>query len=232
MSNIPLILNRAIKRLRTEGPIRTLDVAAYHLGELGYDWWYGTRTCGYVTLNELGLNQGHGHDYAPVEADSLRKIISGLKLRPGQDVFIDYGSGMGRALIAAASWPFRTIIGVELSAQLNEIAERNIAKVRKTLKCADVQVITANAMTYMPPPETTVFFFFNPFMGEVLSAVLENIHQSLLSAPRPITLIYEPPRGQTHTMLDTLDWMTRPKIFRTRLGRDVFIYHNDFNSHS
>ena len=57
MSNIPLILNRAVKRLRTEGPIRTIDVAAYHLGELGYDWWYGTRTCGYVTLNELGLNQ-------------------------------------------------------------------------------------------------------------------------------------------------------------------------------
>lgn len=226
MTNLPLILNRALTRLRNEGPIRTLDVAAYHLGELGYDWWYGTRTCGYVTLDEMGLDQQHGHDYAPVEADSLRKIVHQLSCRAGQDVFIDYGSGMGRALIAAASFPFSQVIGVELSAQLNKIAEGNIARVRKTLKCQNINVVTANALTYVPPAEATVFFFFNPFAGQILETVLENIRQSVISVPRPVTLIYEPARGQTQTMLDGLSWVTRQQFFRTRLGRDVMIYKN------
>ncbi len=224
MSNVPIILNRAWRRLKTEGPVRTLDVAAYHLGELGYDWWYGTRTCGYVTLGELGLDQQHGHDYAPVEADSLRRVIYGLGLTPGQDSFIDYGSGMGRALIAAAAWPFRSVIGVELSEHLNGIAKQNIAKVRKTLKCQTVQVITANAMTYEPPSDATVFFFFNPFLGEVLAKVLDNLRHSQQNAPRAMTLIYEPPRGQTQTLLDGCDWLQRQRVFRTRLGRDIFIY--------
>ena len=209
-----------------------MDVAAYHLGELGYDWWYGTRTCGYITLDELGLDQQHGHDYAPVEADSLRKIVHAADFCAGHDVFVDYGSGMGRALIAAADFPFRRVIGVELSPTLNEIAVRNIDRVRKTLKCQDVQVITTNAITYVPPPDATVFFFFNPFAGQILATVLEHIRQSQVNHPRPITLLYEPPRGQVRTLLDELGWATRQHVFRTRLGRDVLIYDNDFKMRS
>src|ERR687885_509057 len=38
------------------------------------------------------------------------------------DVLIDFGSGKGRVLFLAAHYGFRKIIGVELSAKLNQIA--------------------------------------------------------------------------------------------------------------
>ena len=42
--------------------------------------------------------------------------------------FIDLGSGKGRTLLMASSFPFRRIIGMELLEELNAIASQNIAR--------------------------------------------------------------------------------------------------------
>lgn len=42
-------------------------------------------------------------------------------------MFLDLGSGKGRMVLSAARFPFRRIIGVELSNDLTAIARRNVA---------------------------------------------------------------------------------------------------------
>jgi tRNA1(Val) A37 N6-methylase TrmN6 len=38
---------------------------------------------------------------------------------------VDYVSGMGKVLLLAARYPFRRVTGMEFSAELHKIAERN-----------------------------------------------------------------------------------------------------------
>jgi hypothetical protein len=47
-----------------------------------------------------------------------------LKIDPRDFTFTDFGSGEGRVLLIAAGLPFRAVVGVEFSAELNEIASR------------------------------------------------------------------------------------------------------------
>lgn len=53
-------------------------------------------------------------------------MLDRLDIRGAAEVFLDYGSGKGRALIMAAQYPFRRILGVEFSPQLSLIASQNI----------------------------------------------------------------------------------------------------------
>ena len=46
------------------------------------------------------------------------------------DVFLDLGAGKGRMLLAASRYPFRRVIGVELSDRLAAIARSNVAAFR------------------------------------------------------------------------------------------------------
>ena len=48
--------------------------------------------------------------------------------------FIDIGSGKGRALILAGRLGFREAIGVEFSSNLHRIAEKNLARVRGSMR--------------------------------------------------------------------------------------------------
>jgi tRNA1(Val) A37 N6-methylase TrmN6 len=61
-----------------------------------------------------------------------------------RDVFVDFGSGKWRAIFWAARYPFRRVIGVELSAQLNALARRNINRNRHRLTCRDIHLVTAD----------------------------------------------------------------------------------------
>lgn len=179
--------------------------------------WYekklGISSGGYIRRDELGLDAS-GNEYAPSPYSILFKLFKGLEVKSGDDVFLDYGSGMGRALIVAALYPFNKIVGVEFSATLNAIAENNVRQAYEKLRCKDIEIITANAMTYVPPQSTTVFFLFNPFNNEILEAVLGKIRESLAAKPREIKIIYQ--RGNGHdAALDDLDWLTRCGSYRS-----------------
>ena len=60
----------------------------------------------------------------PVGTDPalFREMVGRLPIRHDDFVFIDFGSGKGRCLLLATEWPFRRIVGVELSAELNHVA--------------------------------------------------------------------------------------------------------------
>jgi SAM-dependent methyltransferase len=91
------------------------------------------------------------------------------KYPPG-DVFLDPGSGKGRAVLLAARYPFKRVIGVEFSESLTAIARRNMATFRARLRCHDVELVTADVVDYRIPDDVSVVYMFNLFHERLVGA--------------------------------------------------------------
>ncbi|MBV8070354.1 MAG: class I SAM-dependent methyltransferase [Acidobacteriaceae bacterium] len=141
------------------------------------------------SLRELGIDLPESVDYQPVSYSDFRVILNSITVTP-DDVFLDLGCGMGRAVCLAAFYPFRSIIGVEISPELCSIAKENIARIRNRLRCSDIEIVNANANAYDIPPEVSVVFFFNPFGGAIMSAVLGRVAESARQRPRSLRLLF------------------------------------------
>ncbi len=91
----------------------------------------------------------------------------------------------------ASEYPFRRIIGVEILAELNEMAQRNIAHYRsERQKCFKIESHVGDARSFKFPPEAFVLYLFNPFPEYVLRDVLANLHRSVTDLPREGYVIY------------------------------------------
>lgn len=172
-----------LRRL-TEIPLaRYLNEAADHLG--------GYRTAGQVELPELGLPDGHGQPYVPSDWFALRRTVDGLVVRPG-DAFLDYGSGKGRVLFAAARRPFARLIGIDLSPELVETARSNLTG-HGRLAGREVVLEVADAARYDVPDDVSVAYLFCPFTGPTFAAVVERVLASIDRRPRPLLVVYMAP---------------------------------------
>ena len=119
------------------------------------------------------------------------------------DTFVDIGCGKGRTLHQAARWPFRRVIGVEVSPELAEIARSGLAARSHRHRCRDVEVVVADAKEFAVPDDVTVVYFFRPFGDDTLEAVLRAVVDSIDRNPRPVHLIYVFPVTSTAVILAT-----------------------------
>jgi predicted RNA methylase len=106
-----------------------------------------------------------------------------------RSTFLDFGAGKGRAVCAAATFPFQRIIGVEISETLLTSAQSNLARMRHR-KTQHVELIHADAAAFDVPGEVNLIHIFNPFVGTTLQRVIRNIHASNQEHPRKIYIIY------------------------------------------
>jgi hypothetical protein len=91
----------------------------------------------------------------------------------------------------ASQYPFRRIIGMELLAELNEVAQQNIARYRsRRQKCYAIESHAGDARSFEFPREAVVLYLFNPFPEYVLREVLANLHRSVMAFPREVYVIY------------------------------------------
>ncbi len=158
-----------------------------------FDRRYHVDTSGVISCAELGLSDPRFVWYGPAGVTRLRRILPPREVSE-EDVFIDFGSGKGRAVLQAAlHYPFRRVYGVELSEQLHEIAERNVASCQDRLRCRDVRLIRANATDFEIPDDVTVAFFNNPFVGEVFETVIARLLTSVDRHPRRVRIVYGNP---------------------------------------
>lgn len=150
----------------------------------------GISTVGNITPEELGFSGEHQERYGPSNWLSLRRVLSPRQVTPS-DVFIDFGSGMGRVVYqAAAGYAFRRVIGVELSGRMHAIAVDNIERNRHRFRCGDVQLVQADAREYDIPDDVSVVYFGNPFSGPVFETVLEHLMLTLKNNPRRMRIVY------------------------------------------
>jgi len=229
INRITTIHKDVLVGLKTYGFSGSVRHVVNRVNEIWHEWRLGIRTRGYVMYSPKDINKQFCSNYEPIDYMTFHRVMKNIKIRPGKDVFLDYGSGMGRAVVSAATYPFRKIIGVELLSELVTIAKDNIRKACTKLKCKEIQLIEAEATTYSPPGDITVFFLFNPFKGPILSSVLNNILISLIDSPRNIYLIYMPPAGCLYCILDDCKWLVRCRQFQSSgyLNQIVLIYKNN-----
>lgn len=109
------------------------------------------------------------------------------------DVFIDFGCGKGRVVHQAAKRRFRKVIGVEISPVLADAARQALSARKHQHRCRDVEIVVADAREYRVPDDLTIVYFFHPFFGETLDAVLEDIIASIDRNPRRVSIIYSYP---------------------------------------
>ena len=150
----------------------------------------GVETGGYLTLEELGVAAPDRISFEPSPFDLLVQAFQSMKVRDA-DVFVDYGSGKGRVLIQAAlRFPFRKVIGVEISDRLTQIARANVDRARHRFKADEVELVTADAAAWRLHDDVTHIYMANPFIGETFRSVLDRISESLDRSPRRLTVIY------------------------------------------
>jgi len=148
------------------------------------------RTEGVIPLEDLDLASPERNPYKAAGWSILPRILPAREISRA-DVFIDYGSGMGRIVYeAAARYPFQRVIGLELSSQLNEIARSNLDRNAHLLRCRNVELITADVLDYQPPSDITVAFFYNPFTGRTFETAVRRL---LDAVKGPLRIIYVNP---------------------------------------
>ncbi|MFF7160430.1 class I SAM-dependent methyltransferase [Streptomyces sp. NPDC008086] len=131
----------------------------------------------------------NNYRYSPSPAGTLRAVISQVPVNYEDVAFIDFGSGKGRVLLVASEFPFKRIIGVELSGHLCDIATRNVTQYDSTAKkCDDIDIRHQSAESFEIPDDAGVFYFYEPFSSTVTEKVLENIERSLRRVPRPAVI--------------------------------------------
>jgi len=169
-------------------PVRWLRLGA----EQVFDRRYGVRTAEYLYLEELGLPTENRLWHDPSDWIALRRAIGRLRITR-DDVFVDYGSGLGRAVLVAAMFPFRRVIGVELSEEMTQRARVNIERNRHRLRAAEIELVTADALDWHVPPDLTIAYFYSPFLGEVFDGVVQKLFESVDENPRPLRIVYNYP---------------------------------------
>jgi hypothetical protein len=149
-------------------------------------------TSPHISPAALGIEGPDRMGYEPTRWKSLPTLLPRSEVSPS-DVFVDFGSGMGRMVQQAAAYPFARVVGVEVSEQLNQVARRNYAANRQRLACKDVDFVTCDAVEFPIPDDLTHAYLFNPFVGETFRRVVANIVASVDRAPRRTLLIYQNP---------------------------------------
>lgn len=132
--------------------------------------------------------------YQPTDPLLFHEMLSAVKIDFREFTFIDLGSGKGRVLLMAADYPFRRIVGIELSTELHSVAQNNLRQYKSnSQKCFALETFCSDARTFTFPAEPTVLYLFNPLPEEGLSQVMADLGRSLREKPRPLYVIYHNP---------------------------------------
>jgi len=163
-------------------------------GDMDYDWDFRVdTTAATVGWRERLLGMFHS-PYQPTDPALFHEMLASLPIDFREFTFIDVGSGKGRALLLAANYPFRRILGVELLPALHRIAQENIRKFKSdSQRCFDIEAICQDARAFTFPPEATVLYLFNPLPEAGLVEMLRNLEASLRQHPRSVFVLYHNP---------------------------------------
>jgi SAM-dependent methyltransferase len=201
---MPTLIEKFGCSLRSDGFVRTAVRALGHLVYLhnrwidgGFDRRFGTDTCGIIAPSALALQGEHAHAanrYEPVQIPVFRRIMRDLPVRHEDHAFVDFGSGKGRALLMASQYPFRRVIGVELSSMLHAAAVRNAAVFeRRHPGAARIELVCGDALRYPLPEGHVVCFLYNPFGRPLVQRLIENLDLARLGRSRHIFVVYRNP---------------------------------------
>jgi SAM-dependent methyltransferase len=159
------------------------------------DWFWDLR----FGIKTFGYHPAEGHEsgarwylhFVPSVYDDLFRAFRAVGLNR-DDVFVDVGSGLGRAVFAAAHAGVQKATGIEYVAGLHAAAERNRHTCRLdrsciAFHCGDALDIDISA--------ATVLFLFHPFGANTMAPFLEKLRHDRQAAKvtHAVRIIYYNP---------------------------------------
>jgi SAM-dependent methyltransferase len=181
----------------------------------------GINTRGSIAREGLGL-RSDAIDYSPAPYSAFFRAMKHVPKELLAGTFLDYGAGKGRILVLAARYyNFRRVVGVEMSQELCRQAANNLGRGY----AGQAEIVCTDAAAYQPPSDTTVIFLFNPFLGETMRMVVQNIRNSLVENPRRLALVVCRPRNFVAATAGQ-DWFAERaagKAMRSSLTWHVFV---------
>jgi Acetyltransferase (GNAT) domain len=175
-------------------PFRRLITRKLQRRHLRFDQRAGVHTTGRVTLEELGLSPDKSVRYEATPVGFFHSLLGKLPVDYSKTVFIDFGSGKGRTLLLASRYPFRSIIGIEISPALCEIARENIKQYYSREKqCSEISVVRTGIDEFeydgVAAADHVLVYIFNPCSGSVLAPAVEKLSR-LVAQGLSVTIIY------------------------------------------
>lgn len=160
-----------------------------------FDRRHGTNTAGRVVREDLGIGDKATEEaavlYLPSPAGITRRILRSLDVDYRDYAFVDIGCGKGRVCLVASEFPFRSVMGVDISAALCEVARSNLSRYRNPRqRCHEIEFRCADAREFPLPDGDIVFHFYHPFDEFILREVLQNIARSSRDDRRRILIVY------------------------------------------
>lgn len=214
-----------IQHLRESG----LGGAVTHYWVRGLDTIHerrlGIKTWEFISLETEGIDNSDFQRYSATSYTEFRQLMKHVSICNGEEVFVDYGSGLGRVLVMAATYPFKRVMGLEVVERFNMAAAANFDKCKAKLKCTELDLVTGDASAFVPPPDATVFYFNNPFKPHLVTQAIANIHSSLTKSPRRIQVIFRHPKALVST-LASVPWLRGRKSYRI-VEHEYWIYDID-----
>ena len=174
---------------------KTIESESRH----NFDGQFGTQTSAileqFETPEEVSISRfNNSARYHPTPINSIKLALESLKkyIESYESyIFIDVGSGMGRNLLIASEYPFKRIIGIEISCYLNNIAKSNVEIFKaKTGKCADFELHYLDALNFTFPEYNMVLYFWEPFKGEVADQFIKKLTVFLSGTSIEVYLIF------------------------------------------
>jgi len=162
-----------------------------------WDRKLGVRTFGYYPGSDLN-DPARSNYYMPTSYLDLLKIFKRARLG-NNDVFVDLGSGLGRAVFLASHLGVRNSIGLELVPSLHEGAEAN----RRRGDWPNVEFHLGDARDTIFP-DVTLLWMFNPFGPIIMEEMLGKLGEQRTGQLR---LIYFNPVHDD--VLERAGWLTK-----------------------
>lgn len=169
---------------------------------------------------ELGLDANEVFIPSPSGGKALRRVFADLNI-VATDRVLDIGCAKGSAMRDLLRFPFAQVDGLELSAELTEIARRNFAKLGKQ----HVSVFCEDARTFARYGNYNIFYLYNPFPPQILDQVLAVLKQQTVQADPggEQILIYNNPLGDAEMQRHGYHPLRRYPDF---WGHGILVYSN------
>ncbi len=163
-----------------------------------FDRKFGVETISKVAVSDIcdvdSALAAHAVHYEPSALPKFQSAFRAVELDYARYSFVDYGSGKGRVLLLAAQYPFRRVIGVEMSQMLIDAAAANIAAYEKRAHLtAPIELVCADARQFRVPDGNIVAYFYNPFDEVILREVWDSLRRACASQRRSLVVMYVNP---------------------------------------
>ena len=160
-----------------------------------FDAKFGTDTAGTIAVSdhEAPDDAARGaFPYQPVHETVLITIINAIAPNPGEYEFLDVGSGKGKALLVASTFPFRRVRGIEFFPALHEVANNNIQLFAASAQTRSNELLSCciDAREVDGFEGKTLVYLFNPFDEELMTQFVRHLENEAKAPGKSFVVAY------------------------------------------